>query len=155
MTDAPTSPLAALHLLVSMLGEGEIAAPGASFYDRLAEAVCRLGAMRRAAVYLSDDARRRVWAAGAHGIDVDRLAAAGPVAEIPAVALRALEQDAVLEVDPDRIAAELPPAEVARLGLTDVTCIPASSDSAAKIGCPASVQAQTTSAPATASSNEP
>jgi len=126
MTDAPTSPLAALHLLVSMLGEGEIAAPGASFYDRLAEAVCRLGAMRRAAVYLSDDARRRVWAAGAHGIDVDRLAAAGPVAEIPAVALRALEQDAVLEVDPDRIAAELPPAEVARLGLTDVTCIPMS-----------------------------
>ena len=37
---------------------------------------------------------------------------------------------------------------------TEVTCIPGSSDSAAKIGCPASVQAQTTSAPATASSNE-
>src|SRR5689334_21878664 len=70
MTDAPTSPLAALHLLVSMLGEGEVAAPGASFYDRLAEAVCRLGAMRRAAVYLSDDVHRRVWAAGSHGVDL-------------------------------------------------------------------------------------
>src|SRR4051794_1710033 len=69
MTDAPPSPLAALHLLVSMLGEGEIAAPGAAFYDRLAEAVCRLGAMRRAGVYLSDDVRRRVWAAGSYGID--------------------------------------------------------------------------------------
>jgi signal transduction histidine kinase len=126
MTDAPTSPLAALHLLVSMLGEGAIATPGASFYDRLAEAVCRLGAMRRAAVYLSDDARRRVWAAGAHGIAVDRLASAGPVADIPAVALRALEQDAVLAVGPDRIAEELPAAEVTRLGLTDVTCIPMS-----------------------------
>src|SRR4051812_14133335 len=64
MTDAPTSPIAALHLLVSMLGEGEIAAPGASFYDRLAEAVCRLGSMRRAVVFVSDDVRRRVWAAG-------------------------------------------------------------------------------------------
>jgi signal transduction histidine kinase len=126
MTDAPTSPLAALHLLVSMLGEGEIAAPGASFYDRLAEAVCRLGAMRRAAVYLSDDARRRVWAAGAHGIAVDRLAAAGPVADVPAVALRALEQDAVIEVTADRLGDELPSAEVARLGLTDITCIPMS-----------------------------
>lgn len=126
MTDAPTSPLAALHLLVSMLGEGEIAAPGASFYDRLAEAVCRLGAMRRAAVYLSDDARRRVWAAGAHGIDVDRLAASGPVAEIPELALRALEQDAVLDVAPDHVADQLPAAEVARLGLTDITCIPMS-----------------------------
>jgi signal transduction histidine kinase len=126
MTDAPTSPLAALHLLVSMLGEGEIAAPGASFYDRLAEAVCRLGAMRRAAVYLSDDTRRRVWAAGAHGIDVDRLAAAGPVAEIPALALRALEQDAVLEVSSGQVADQLPAAEVVRLGLSDITCIPMS-----------------------------
>jgi signal transduction histidine kinase len=126
MTDAPTSPLAALHLLVSMLGEGEIAAPGASFYDRLAEAVCRLGAMRRAAVYLSDDARRRVWAAGAHGIALDRLADAGPVADVPAFALRALEQDAVLEAGPGEVARALGPGEVARLGLTDITCIPMS-----------------------------
>ncbi|HEY6757960.1 MAG TPA: hypothetical protein VI318_00660 [Baekduia sp.] len=125
MTDALTSPLAALHLLVSMLGEGEIAAPDASFYDRLAEAVCRLGSMRRAAVYLSDDLHRRVWAAGSHGIELRRLTADGPVEAIP-LALRALEQDAVLEVTTASVAAELPRADVERLALTDVTCIPMS-----------------------------
>src|SRR3954469_20714963 len=82
MTTSASSPLAALHLLVSMLGEGEIASPDASFYDRLAEAVCRLGSMRRAAVFLSDDVRRRVWAVGSHGIDLDLLAD-GPVQAIP------------------------------------------------------------------------
>jgi len=125
MTDAPTSPLAALHLLVSMLGEGEIAAPGASFYDRLAEAVCRLGAMRRAAVYLSDDVHRRVWAAGSHGIDLELLATDGPVQAIP-LALRALAQDEVIEVADAAVTTELPCGEVQRLALTDITCIPVS-----------------------------
>jgi signal transduction histidine kinase len=123
MTDAPTSPLAALHLLVSMLGEGEIAAPGASFYDRLAEAVCRLGSMRRAAVYVSDDVRRRVWAAGSHGIDLELLAA-GPVQVVP-LAMRALERDEVIEVAED-VARELPRRDVERLALSDITCIPMS-----------------------------
>jgi signal transduction histidine kinase len=117
------SPLDALHLLVSMLGEGGIAAPGASFYDRLAEAVCRLGAMRRAAVYLSDDVRRRVWAAGSHGIDLDLLNAA-PVVAIP-LALRALERDEVIEITDDP-ACEIPAADVDRLALSDITCIPMS-----------------------------
>ncbi|WCB92182.1 hypothetical protein DSM104299_00871 [Baekduia alba] len=125
MTDAPTSPLAALHLLVSMLGEGEIAAPGASFYDRLAEAVCRLGSMRRAAVYLSDDVRRRVWAAGSHGIDLHLLATDGPVQAIP-LALRALATDAVIEVGADDVTTELPRDDVDRLALSDITCIPMS-----------------------------
>jgi signal transduction histidine kinase len=122
MTSA-SSPLAALHLLVSMLGEGEIASPDASFYDRLAEAVCRLGSMRRAAVYVSDDVRRRVWAVGSHGIDLGLLSE-GPVAAIP-FALRALERDEVLEVGAD-VAIELPADDVARLELSDMTCIPMS-----------------------------
>jgi signal transduction histidine kinase len=125
MTTSASSPLAALHLLVSMLGEGEIASPDASFYDRLAEAVCRLGSMRRAAVYLSDDARRRVWAVGAHGIELELLREHGPVEAIP-LALRALERDEVLDAGADDAAAELPAAEVARLRLADVTCIPMS-----------------------------
>jgi signal transduction histidine kinase len=82
--------------------------------------------MRRAAVYLSDAARRRVWAAGAHGIALDLLAADGPIADVPALALRALAQDAVLEAGPDEVAQVLPPGEVARLGLTDITLIPMS-----------------------------
>jgi signal transduction histidine kinase len=92
-----TSPLAALHLLVSMLGESEIASPDASFYDRLAEAVCRLGTMPRAAVFLTDDVRRRVIAAGAYGIDLNDLAEAGPARAV-APARRALREDAVVEL---------------------------------------------------------
>jgi signal transduction histidine kinase len=124
MTTSASSPLAALHLLVSMLGEGEIASPDASFYDRLAEAVCRLGSMRRAAVYLSDDARRRVWAAGSHGVELALLREHGPAEAIP-LALRALERDEVLDVSTSDTDA-LPIEEVERLGLTDVTCIPMS-----------------------------
>jgi signal transduction histidine kinase len=120
---AGSSPLAAVHLLVSMLGDREIVSPGASFYDRLAEAVCRLGSMRRAAVYLSDDARRRVWAAGSHDIDLALLAEV-PVQAIP-LALRALDHDEVLEVGAD-VASVLPASTVARLALTDLTCIPMS-----------------------------
>ncbi|HWI73749.1 MAG TPA: GAF domain-containing protein [Baekduia sp.] len=123
MTTSASSPLAALHLLVSMLGEGEIAAPDASFYDRLAEAVCRLGSMRRAAVFLSDDLRRRVWAVGAYGIDLEAIREA-PARNIP-LALEALERDAVLDVAADA-ASVLPAEDVARFGLTDVTCIPMS-----------------------------
>ncbi|MCW2986715.1 MAG: hypothetical protein JWR63_4285, partial [Conexibacter sp.] len=123
MTTSASSPLAALHLLVSMLGEGEIASPDASFYDRLAEAVCRLGSMRRAAVYLSDDVRRRVWAVGSHGIELGLLRE-GPVAAIP-FALQALERDEVLEVGAD-VAVALPADDVARLELSDITCIPMS-----------------------------
>lgn len=95
MPSSATSPLAALHLLVSMLGEDEIASPDAAFHDRLAEAVCRLGSMRRAAVFLTDDVRRRLTAVGAHGVDVDRLrATSSRTAEL---ARRALDDDAVVE----------------------------------------------------------
>jgi signal transduction histidine kinase len=123
MTTSASSPLAALHLLVSMLGEGEIAAPDASFYDRLAEAVCRLGSMRRAAVFLSDDVRRRVWAVGAHGIDLELLQDS-PAQTIP-LALRALERDEVVEITADPASA-LPSHDVDRLELSDVTGIPMS-----------------------------
>jgi signal transduction histidine kinase len=122
-TSVVSSPIAALHLLVSMLGETEIAAPGASFYDRLAEAVCRLGAMRRAAVFMSDDVRRRVWAAGSHHVDVGMLAGQ-PIQIIP-LALRALERDEVIEIADD-LAQHLPARDVARFELTDITCIPMS-----------------------------
>jgi signal transduction histidine kinase len=121
-TSVASSPIAALHVLVSMLGETEIAAPRGSFYDRLAEAVCRLGAMRRAAVYVSDDVRRRVWAVGSHGIDLDLLSEE-PVRAIP-LALRALERDEVIEVPSAEL--ELPVRDVERLALSDITCIPMS-----------------------------
>jgi signal transduction histidine kinase len=79
--------------------------------------------MRRAAVYLSDEVRRRVWAVGTYGIDLDVLAAQ-PVQAIP-LALEALERDAVIQVRSD-LEPVLPPVDVRRLGLTDITCIPMS-----------------------------
>jgi signal transduction histidine kinase len=122
-TSVAASPIAGLHLLVAMLGEAEIAAPGASFYDRLAESVCRLGTMRRAAVFISDDVRRRVWAAGSHNLDV-ALLADEPLQIIP-LAQRALARDVVIEVT-EALTQELPAREVARFALTDITCIPMS-----------------------------
>jgi signal transduction histidine kinase len=122
-TSVASSPIAGLHLLVAMLGEAEIAAPGASFYDRLAESVCRLGSMRRAAVFISDDVRRRVWAAGSHNLDVALLS--DEPLQVIALAQRALARDVVIEVTED-LTRELPPREVARFALTDITCIPMS-----------------------------
>jgi signal transduction histidine kinase len=124
ITAATPSPLAALHLLVALLDEEGTAAPSAPFYDHLAEAFCRLGAMRRAAVYLSD-VRQHVWAAGSYGVAVERLTP-GPLAAIP-LALRALDQDEVLQVtSPVDLADELPAGDVARLALSDIACIPLS-----------------------------
>ncbi|HMJ37020.1 MAG TPA: hypothetical protein VK501_24155 [Baekduia sp.] len=122
-TSVASSPIAALHLLVSMLGEAEVAAPGGSFYDRLAEAVCRLGSMRRAVVFISDDVRRRVWAVGSHNLDVGLLSDE-PIQVIP-LALRALERDEVIEIA-TALTQELPARDVARFELTDITCIPMS-----------------------------
>ena len=58
----------ALELFVEVLSQsgdgGRVRRP---FYDRLCEAVCRLGHMRRALIFRYDNARRRVRAAGAYG----------------------------------------------------------------------------------------
>lgn len=113
MPSSATSPLAALHLLVSMLGEDEIASPDAAFHDRLAEAVCRLGSMRRAAVFLTDDVRRRLTAVGTHGVELDLLRTTP--ARVLAPARRALDDDRVIE-EPVTLAGET----------ANLTCIPMS-----------------------------
>ncbi|HET6507305.1 MAG TPA: hypothetical protein VFG42_11000 [Baekduia sp.] len=113
MPPSATSPLAALPLLVTMLGEDEIASPDAAFHDRLAEAVCRLGSMRRAAVFLTDDVRRRLTAVGAHGVELDLLRTTP--ARVLAPAWRALEDDRVIE-EPIALAGET----------ASLTCIPLS-----------------------------
>ena len=70
---ASFSPISALHLFVSLLGEVEQASPDApgAFYNRLAEAVCRLGSMRRAVVFMYDDVARRVRIVGSHEVDIE------------------------------------------------------------------------------------
>ncbi len=94
---APVHSLAALELLNDVLAQLD-ADQGAEFYSRLAEAVCRQGQMRRAVIFRYDDARRRVHAAGAHGIGLDSFTSGEITVESAPVARQALTDDRVIEV---------------------------------------------------------
>ncbi len=63
--------IAALELLSDVLAGVDEEHGSDQFYSRLAEAVCRLARMDRAVIFSYDDARRRVHAAGAHGVALD------------------------------------------------------------------------------------
>jgi signal transduction histidine kinase len=85
----------ALELFVEVLSESEPDdAPRDGFYDRLCEAVCRLARMRRAVIFRYDNARRRVHAAGAHGLELQQFAGAHVTAE-------SLREDKVVEATGD------------------------------------------------------
>jgi signal transduction histidine kinase len=86
----------ALELFVEVLSQSE-QTTGDDFYDRLCEAVCRLARMRRAVIFRYDSARRRVRAAGAHGVDIDQFAGAHVTVESAPIAARALREDRVVE----------------------------------------------------------
>jgi signal transduction histidine kinase len=110
----------ALEVFVEVLSQAEAASTGDKFYGRLCEAVCRLARMRRAVIFRYDTARRRVRAAGAHGIDLDQFADAHVTVESAPIAAQALSEDNVIEVSgdlrgqvPDEFAALV--AEPARL----------------------------------------
>jgi signal transduction histidine kinase len=91
----------ALELLVGVLSQAGAVSTGDEFYGRLCEAVCRLARMRRAVIFRYDTARRRVRAAGAHGIGLDRFAGAHVTVESAPIAARALSEDSVIEVAGD------------------------------------------------------
>jgi signal transduction histidine kinase len=99
-------PVEALDLFAQLLSEAE-AGNSESFYGRMAAAVCRVAALRRAVLFAYDDERRQVRAMGSHGIDLALFAGASPTAEQVAVARRALVEDEVVEVTED-IERELP-----------------------------------------------
>jgi signal transduction histidine kinase len=89
-----------LELFVEVLSQSEKTS-GDDFYDRLCEAVCRLARMRRAVIFRYDSARRRVRAAGAHGLDLDQFASAHVTVESASIAVRALREDRVVELAGD------------------------------------------------------
>jgi signal transduction histidine kinase len=92
----------ALELFVEVLSESEpAAAPGDGFYDRLCEAVCRLARMRRAIIFRYDTARRRVRAAGAHGLELEQFAGAHVTVESLPITAESLREDRVIEVSGD------------------------------------------------------
>jgi signal transduction histidine kinase len=92
----------ALELFVQVLSHSEpSAAPGDGFYDRLCEAVCHLARMRRAVIFRYDTARRRVRAAGAHGLELDQLASAHVTVESLPITAESLREDKVVEATGD------------------------------------------------------
>ena len=98
----PAYSIAALELLNDVLAQVDGDHGSEEFYSRLAEAVCRLAQMRRAVIFRYDDARRRVHAAGAYGIALDRLTSGEITVESAPVARQALTEDRVIEVLGDR-----------------------------------------------------
>jgi signal transduction histidine kinase len=91
----------ALELLSDVLAGVDEEHGSEGFYSRLAEAVCRIARMRRAVIFTYDDARRRVHAAGSHGIGLDGLSDEHVAVESAPVARLALTEDRVIEVLPD------------------------------------------------------
>ncbi len=94
----PAHSIAALELLNDVLAQVDGDHGSEEFYSRLAEAVCRLAQMRRAVIFRYDDARRRVHAAGSHGIGLDRLTSGEITVESAPVARQALTEDRIIEV---------------------------------------------------------
>ena len=97
----------ALELFVEVLSQAEQDPRSDAFYDRLCEAVCRLARMRRAIIFRYDAARRRVRAAGAHGLDLAPFAEAHVTVESAPFAARSLREDSVVEVIGD-VSAQVP-----------------------------------------------
>jgi signal transduction histidine kinase len=89
--------LAALELLSDVLAQVDDDLDSIEFYSRLSEAVCRIAHMRRAVIFRYDDARRRVHAAGSHGVVLERLSGQLTVESAP-TARQALTEDRVIEV---------------------------------------------------------
>ncbi|MCW3023345.1 MAG: hypothetical protein JWR30_2667 [Conexibacter sp.] len=119
---APFSPIDSLHLFVSLLGEVEHATPDApgAFYNRLAEAVCRLGSLKRAVVFVYDDVARRVRVVGSHAIDIELFDGHNLAIESAPITGRALDLDQVLEGSADDLAA---PYDTL-LGIEHLVCVP-------------------------------
>ena len=94
----PTHSIAALELFNDVLAHVDEDLGSAEFYSRLAEAVCRVAQMQRAVIFRYDDARRRVHAAGAHGVSLSRFTGGEVTVESAPVARQALTEDRVIEV---------------------------------------------------------
>lgn len=114
---APFSAIDALNVFASLLAGGESATP---FYNRLAEAVCRLGSMRRAVVFVYDDVARRVRVAGSHRVDLGVFDGHILAIETAPVAGRALALDRVIEGTAD----DLPEPYATALGIEYFACVP-------------------------------
>jgi len=97
--------------------------PTGAFYDRLCEAISRLAAMDRVAIFLYDEAVSRVRAVGSHGIPMSRLRDVHARAEDTPIALRALRDDRVVEIPGDASGA-VPERYLGLLPYPGLVCTP-------------------------------
>jgi signal transduction histidine kinase len=123
----PAIGIDALDTVVELLARVEDDAASDTFYARLCEATCRLGAMDRAVIFRYDESRRRVRASGSFNIELESFAGLHVTVESAPIAKRALEEDSVIEVDAQAAARELP-ERYERLLREDATlvCVPIS-----------------------------
>jgi signal transduction histidine kinase len=97
----PTVAVDALETFVELLAGMDADGSSDDFYSRLCEATCRVASMDRAVIFRYDDARRRVRAAGAYGIDLEVFENAQVTVESAPIARQALAEDRVIEVGDD------------------------------------------------------
>jgi signal transduction histidine kinase len=122
--EAPAVRIEALDLFAELLTDVEDDSSPDAFYGRLCEATCRLASMDRAVIFRYDRARRRVRASGSYGVDLERFAGMLVTVEQAPIAKRALEDDAVIEVDADAAARELPEHYRTLLREATLVCVP-------------------------------
>jgi signal transduction histidine kinase len=100
-TTEPVVGVDTLETFVDLLAQVEADGSTDDFYSKLCEATCRVASMDRAVIFRYDDARRRVRAAGAYGIELDLFENAHLTVESAPIARQALEEDRVIEVRDD------------------------------------------------------
>ena len=119
----PTVRIDALEVFVELLSQVEDDASSDAFYSRLCEATCALTSMERAVIFRYDGVRRRVYAAGGYGIDLDAFADAHVTVESAPVARQSLEEDRVIEVTGD-VAEEVPEEFREMVRQANLVCTP-------------------------------
>jgi GAF domain-containing protein len=122
-TGNPGHHIEALELFADLLAQLEEEATPDAFYGELCEAICRLTSMERAVIFRYDGARRRVRAAGAHGLDLAMFRKVHVTVESAPLARRALQEGCVIAAvtDLDR---ELSPAYARQLRDRRLVCSP-------------------------------
>jgi signal transduction histidine kinase len=125
-THAPVVRVDVLETFVELLTRSEEDRSSDAFYSSLCEAVCRLASMDRAVIFRYDEGRRRVRAAGAHGIDLGIFEKAHVTVESAAIARQALVEDRVIEMSAEEVAAQVPERFRHLLDGSTIACCPLS-----------------------------
>lgn len=121
-TPRPALPVGALDAFVEVLADADAGTSPDAFYGRLCDVLCRFGGMERAVLFLYDQARRRVYAAGVRGLDPALFEGLLVNPDTAPIARRALEADDIVEAARP-FSADVPEAYASLLG-ERVFCVP-------------------------------